>query len=36
MIEIREVGTDQEWQEYIKIRCVVFIQEQDVPEEILN
>ena len=33
MIEIREVGTDQEWQEYINIRHVVFIQEQDVPEE---
>lgn len=33
MIEVREVVTDQEWQEYINIRHVVFIQEQNVPEE---
>ena len=33
MIEVREVVTDQEWQEYMSIRNVVFVQEQNVPEE---
>ncbi|MCB1106661.1 MAG: GNAT family N-acetyltransferase [Chlamydiia bacterium] len=34
MIEVREVVTDQEWQDYLGIRHVVFVQEQHVPEEI--
>ncbi|QVL56453.1 MAG: GNAT family N-acetyltransferase [Simkaniaceae bacterium] len=33
MIEVREVVTDQEWQEYMSIRNVVFVQEQNVSEE---
>jgi len=34
MIEVQEVITDKQWEEYLKIRHVVFVQEQGVSSEI--